>query len=88
MSRMKPLILGPTMGESDELTARLLFTPERRNQQAGILIYGDADRYLKLGRQFLARPQLEFGMEINGRYTKPPGTFATIPKRKREKPCG
>lgn len=73
------ILFGPRMGPSDELTVRLLFTPERATQQAGILIYGDADRYVKLGRQFLARPQLEFGMEIRGRYTKPPGTFAYDP---------
>ena len=80
MSPRMRFLLGPTIGESDELTARLVFTPERATQQAGILIYGDADRYLKLGRQFLARPQLEFGMEYNGRYTKPPGTFAYDPE--------
>ena len=61
------------------MTARLVFTPERATQQAGLLIYGDADRYVKLGRQFLARPQLEFGMESYGRYTKPAGTFAYDP---------
>lgn len=71
--------LGPAMGWADEVTARLVFTPERATQQAGILIFGDADRYVKLGRQFLARPQLEFGMETAGRYVKPPGTFAYDP---------
>lgn len=74
------ILLGPTMGPSEELTARLVFTPERATQQAGILLFGDADRYVKLGRQFLARPQLEFGLEIHGRYTKPPGTFAYDPE--------
>lgn len=73
------ILLGPAMGWADEVVVRLLFTPERATQQAGILIFGDADRYVKLGRQFLARPQLEFGMETGGRYVKPPGTFAYDP---------
>lgn len=73
------LLLGPPVGAADEVTARMLFTPERATQQAGLLIYGDADRYVKLGRQFLSRPQLEFGMESDGRYGKPPGTFGYDP---------
>lgn len=74
------ILFGPSLGSSRELTARLLFTPERATQQAGILIYGDADRYVKLGRQFLARPLLEFGLETDGRYLKPPGTFSFDPE--------
>ena len=69
------LLLGPPIGELDEVTTRLVFTPERATQQAGILVFGDADHYVKLGRQFLARPQLEFGIESGGRYNKPPDTF-------------
>lgn len=69
------LLLGPPIGEFDEVTTRLVFTPERATQQAGILVFGDADHYVKLGRQFLARPQLEFGIESGGRYNKPPDTF-------------
>jgi hypothetical protein len=71
--------LGPGLEPLDEVTARLTFTPERATQQAGILIYRDADQYVKFGRQFLARPQLEFGAEVNGRYLKPPQTFAYDP---------
>lgn len=73
------VLLGPEMSWADEVTTRLLFTPERATQQAGILVFDDADRYVKFGRQFLARPQLEFGMENGGRYAKPPGTFAYDP---------
>jgi hypothetical protein len=80
------LLLGPAVSEADDVTARLVFTPERATQQAGLLIYGDADRYVKLGRQFLARPQLEFGMEVNGRYAKPPGTFAYDPEAQTNQP--
>lgn len=73
------ILFGPGLGSSREVTARMVFTPERATQQAGILIYGDADRYVKLGRQFLARPLLEFGLETEGRYLKPPGTFSFDP---------
>jgi hypothetical protein len=73
------LLLGPPVGELGEVTTRLLFTPERATQQAGILVYADADHYVKFGRQFLSRPQLEFGMEVGGRYGKPPGTFVYDP---------
>ncbi len=74
------ILFGPALGASREMTARLVFTPERATQQAGILVYGDADRYVKLGRQFLARPLLEFGLETEGRYLKPPGTFTFDPE--------
>lgn len=73
------VLLGPPVGESDEVTTRLVFTPERATQQAGILIFGSADQYVKLGRQFLSRPQLEFGIESDGRYSKPPDTFSYDP---------
>ena len=80
------LLLGPPLGAADEATVRMLFTPERATQQAGILIYGDADRYVKLGRQFLSRPQLEFGVESEGRYSKPPGTFGYDPDAQNGEP--
>ncbi len=67
--------LGPAVGEIDEVTARLRFTPERATQQAGIFIFSDADEYVKLGRQFLSRPQLEFGFEHKAHYEKPANTF-------------
>jgi hypothetical protein len=69
------LLLGPQVGTVAEVTARMVFTPERATQQAGILVFGDPDHYVKLGRQFLSRPQLEFGFENEGHYGKPPGTF-------------
>jgi hypothetical protein len=73
-------LFGNTLEEHDEITALMTFTPERATQQAGILAYQDADHYVKFGRQFLARPQLEFGMETAGRYNKPRGTFAEDPE--------
>lgn len=71
---------GNLLEEHDEITTRMTFTPERATQQAGILALQDADHYVKFGRQFLARPQMEFGLENAGRYGKPPGTFAEDPE--------
>jgi len=73
------LQLGPAIGPYDHVTVRMTFSPERATQQAGIMLYADADHYVKLGRQFNSRVQLEFGVEIDGRYQKPTGTFAYDP---------
>ena len=68
--------LGPKIGLIDQVTVRMKFVPDRATQQAGLMIYENADRYVKLGRQFLSRTQLEFGMETGARYQKPPNTFS------------
>ena len=82
------LLLGPPIGELRRSRRGLVFTPERATQQAGILVFGDADHYVKLGRQFLARPQLEFGIESGGRYNKPPDTFFYDPDAQTGEPVG
>jgi hypothetical protein len=43
------------------------------------MIFDSPDRYVKLGRQFLSRAEMEFGIEIGGRYQKPAGTFEYDP---------
>lgn len=58
--------LGPVLREEDEVTVRLSFTPEREAQQAGILIWADADNFVRLGRKFTGRNLLEFDLERNG----------------------
>jgi regulation of enolase protein 1 (concanavalin A-like superfamily) len=73
------LRLGPEVGPYDQVTVRMAFSPERATQQAGILLYADADHYVKLGRQFNSRAQLEFGVEVAGHYQKPSGTFSYDP---------
>ena len=73
------LQLGPEIGPYDHVTVRMTFSPERATQQAGLMLYADADHYIKLGRQFNSRVQLEFGVESAGRYQKPAGTFAYDP---------
>jgi hypothetical protein len=71
--------LGPPVPESCDVTVRLRFLPEVACQQAGLMIFENPDQYVKLGRQFLARAELEFGQEIRGRYQKPHGTFSFDP---------
>jgi hypothetical protein len=72
--------LGPKLGPVDQVTVRMRFAPDRATQQAGIMIYENPDRYVKFGRQFLSRSQLEFGLETGARYQKPPNTFAYDPR--------
>lgn len=72
--------LGPLVPENGDITVRLHFIPESAYQQAGLLIYESPDQYVKLGRQFLSRAELEFGQEIRGKYEKPPGTFTFDPE--------
>ncbi len=71
--------LGPVLGDVDEVTVRMRFTPDRATQQAGIFVFSDPDQYVKFGRQFLSRSQLEFGLEHQGRYQKPVNTFTFDP---------
>lgn len=80
------LRLGPVVGLNDQVTVRMRFTPERATQQAGILVYVDADEYVKLGRQFNSRTQLEFGVETGGTYRKPVGTFVYDPLGQTDEP--
>lgn len=55
--------LGPELGQFDGVIARLRFTPQREAHQAGILIWSGPDHYVKLGRRFVARNQIEFSHE-------------------------
>ena len=72
--------LGPRIGVAEEVRVRLSFSPERATQQAGIMIFENPDCYVKLGRQFNSRGQLEFGEESRGAYHKQPGTFQYDPR--------
>ena len=67
--------LGPRLSEVDEVTVRMTFSPVAAEHQGGIMVFENADRYVKLGRQFTSRNQWEFGLETRARYQKPPGTF-------------
>lgn len=72
--------LGPVVGPADDVTVRMRFTAEKATQQAGLLVYDNPDRYVKLGRQFLSRADLEFGLEVGARYRKPQDTFVFDPQ--------
>lgn len=71
--------VGPKLAPVDEVTVCMEFSPEAASQQGGLMVFEDADRYVKLGRQFTSRNQWEFGLETGGRYQKPPGTFTYDP---------
>ncbi len=72
--------LGPRLQDQDEITVRLRFTPEREAQQAGIIIWQDAGNYIKLGRKFYGRSQLEFDMQDGGAYRPTPRAFTFEPE--------
>jgi beta-xylosidase-like protein len=80
------ILVGPQVGETEDITGRMVFTPEHAVQQAGLLVFENADRYVKLGRQFLSRPALEFGLETQARYQKPPNTFVYDPEAQNGEP--
>ncbi len=52
--------LGPELLPFEEITVRLDFTPIQEAQQAGILIWDAPDRFIKLGRRFHGRNQVDF----------------------------
>jgi hypothetical protein len=55
--------LGPQLKEWDEVTARLDFTPDREAQQAGLIVWQDGEHFIRLGRRFFGRNQIEFLVE-------------------------
>jgi hypothetical protein len=55
--------LGPKLREWDEFTVRLDFTPDREAQQAGLIVWQDGDHFIRLGRRFFGRNQIEFLVE-------------------------
>lgn len=61
--------LGPQLGAYGQATVRMRFTPEVESHQAGLLLWKDADNYIKVGRRFTARSILEFAIENGAVYT-------------------
>ena len=47
----------------DEISTRLDFTPNREAQQAGLTIWQDATHFIRLGRKFFGRNEIEFLLE-------------------------
>jgi hypothetical protein len=60
------ILLGPWLKPEDEVSVRLAFTAEGEAQQAGVLIWQDADHFVRFGRKFVGRNMLEFDMEQEG----------------------
>jgi regulation of enolase protein 1 (concanavalin A-like superfamily) len=72
--------LGPRLREEDQITVRLSFTAEREAQQAGILVWADADNFVRLGRKFTGRNLLEFDLEKNGVLQATPSSHVFEPE--------
>jgi hypothetical protein len=67
--------LGPGLGEVDEITVRLSFTPNMEAQQAGLIVWQDIHHFIRLGRKFVGRNQIEFLLEQgNSAITTPANT--------------
>ena len=60
------VLLGGPLEDGKALTAHLTFQPEHELQQAGILLWRDADNYVRLGRSFAGRNYIEFTAEQKG----------------------
>jgi hypothetical protein len=52
--------LGPALHDVDEITVRLDFTPNMEAQQAGLIVWQDIHHFIRLGRKFFGRNQIEF----------------------------
>jgi hypothetical protein len=52
--------LGPVLRDVDEVSARLDFTPNREAQQAGLIVWQDAKHFVRLGKRFFGRNEIEF----------------------------
>ena len=66
--------LGPQLSEVDEITARLDFTPRMEAQQAGLIVWQDVHHFIRLGRKFFGRNQIEFLLEQGRPVTTPVNT--------------
>ncbi len=62
--------VGGAVGTTETVVARMTFTPNQDFEQAGIMIFQDADNYVKLGRCMLRRTQFEFTSEQAGSYRR------------------
>lgn len=71
--------LGPEVAACADAVTRLQFRPEHVGQQAGLVLLRDADNYVKLARHFTSRTFFEFGLESDGVYRKPRGSFEFDP---------
>jgi regulation of enolase protein 1 (concanavalin A-like superfamily) len=73
------ILLGPQVGNSDQVTARIVFSPQSEYDQAGIMIFDDVDNYVVLGRYLRQRTNLHFAAEIRRSHSQAPETFVEDP---------
>ena len=71
--------IGPVLGDGEDATVRLRFTPEYSTQQAGLMALYDADNYIRIGPHFKNRTLMEFGFEQEGVYQGPASTYEFDP---------
>jgi hypothetical protein len=57
----------------DEVTVRLDFVASQEAHQAGVLIWQDQDNYIRLGRRFQGRNEIDFMLEQAGKAFHVPG---------------
>ncbi len=67
--------LGPTIGTTDQFIARMVFSPRIEGDHAGIMIYDNADNYVKFGRYLRRRTDLHFAAEVRGGHSLTPASF-------------
>jgi hypothetical protein len=71
--------VGPVLGDGEEASVRLRFTPEYPTQQAGLMALYDPDNFVRVGPHFKSRTFLEFGFEHEGVYHGPESTYVFDP---------
>jgi len=72
------LLLGPRMGATDVVVARMRFSPRNEVDQAGIMVYCDNDHYVRFGRILVRRTFFEFSGERGGKSNRNYSTAFTF----------
>lgn len=80
------VLLGETLGDARELVALLSFRPEFEAQQAGILLWQDGDNFVRLGRRFSGRNNIEFWAERQAVSLTPPENLLFDPEGQSARP--
>ncbi len=73
------LLLGPLIEPTDQLVARMVFSPKTQYDQAGIMVFEDVNNYVRLARHLRRRNSFLFTAEIKGVRSVEPETFADDP---------
>lgn len=80
------VLVGGPLEDGQELTALLDFRPEFEAQQAGILVWQDADNYVRLGRRFTGRNHFELAAEWREDNKTPPENIVFDPEGQTGRP--